>query len=110
MRIASLISVRNVVLFSLVAEGVTGLVVMLAPGLVAQLLFGADVAGAGVAYGRLLGMTFLALTIACWARAGGVPRPARHAVLAYQLFEAAYPLSLRAAHRAVGTLLLHCDV
>lgn len=105
MRIASLISVRNVVLFSLVAEGVTGLVVMLAPGLVAQLLFGADVAGAGVAYGRLLGMTLLALTIACWPRAGAVLHPALHAVLAYNLLAAAYLVWLGVAHRPMGMLL-----
>ena len=63
-------------LSSLVAEGVTGLVVVLAPGLVAQLLFGADVTGPGIAYGRLLGMTLLALVIACWPRADAVPRAA----------------------------------
>jgi len=45
---ASLVSARNVLLFSLVAEGATGLVVALAPGLVAQLLFGAEVAGVEV--------------------------------------------------------------
>ena len=88
MKTASLISVRNVLLFSLVAEGATGLVVVLAPGLVAQLLFGSDVAGAGVAYGRLLGMTLLALVIACWPSADAVPRPALHAVLAYNLLAA----------------------
>ena len=85
MKTASLITARNVLLISLVAEGATGVIVILAPGLVAQLLFGAEVAGAGVAYGRLLGMTLLALVIACWPRTDAVPRPALHAVLAYNL-------------------------
>jgi hypothetical protein len=102
---AALVSARNVLLFSLVAEGATGLVVILAPGLVAQLLFGADVAGVGVAYGRLLGMTLLALVIACWPRADAVPRPALHAVLAYNLLAALYLIWLGVAHRPMGILL-----
>ena len=92
-------------LFSLVAEGAAGLVVILAPGLVAQLLFGTEVTGAGVAYGRLLGMTLLALVIACWPHADAVPRPALHAVLAYNLLAALYLAWLGVAHRPVGILL-----
>jgi hypothetical protein len=102
---ASLVTARNVLLFSLVAEGVTGLVVMLAPGLVAQLLFGAEVAGAGVAYGRLAGMALLALVIACWPRSEAVPRPALHAVLAYNVLAALYLVWLGVAHRPTGILL-----
>jgi len=97
--------VRNVLLFSLVAEGATGLVVILAPGLLAQLLFGADVAGVGVAYGRVLGMTLLALVIACWPHAGAVSRPALHAVLAYNVLAALYLAWIGFAHRPVGILL-----
>jgi len=97
--------VRNVLLFSLVAEGATGLVVILAPGLLAQLLFGADVAGVGVAYGRVLGMTLLALVIACWPHAGAASRPALHAVLAYNVLAALYLAWIGFAHRPVGILL-----
>jgi len=102
---ASLITARNVLLISLVAEGATGVIVILAPGLVAQLLFGAEVAGAGVAYGRLLGMTLLALVIACWPRTDAVPRPALHAVLAYNLLAGLYLAWLGVAHRSMGILL-----
>jgi hypothetical protein len=102
---ASLVTARNVLLFSLVAEGVTGLVVMLAPGVVAQLLFGAEVAGAGVAYGRLAGMALLALVIACWPRSEAVPRPSLHAVLAYNVLAALYLVWLGVAHRPTGILL-----
>ena len=105
MKAAALLSARNVLLFSLVAEGATGLAVVLAPGLVAQLLFGAEVAGAGVAYGRLLGMTLLALVIACWPHADAVPRPALHAVFAYNLVAAVYLAWLGVAHRPAGILL-----
>ena len=105
MKTASLVSARNVLLFSLVAESAMGLVAVLAPGLVAKLLFGADVAGAGVAYGRLLGMTLLALVIASWPRAEGVTRPALQAVLAYNLLAALYLVWIGVAHRPAGILL-----
>jgi len=104
-RTASLVTARNVLLFSLVAEGATGLAVMLAPGLVAQLILGADVAGAGVAYGRLLGVSLLALVIACWPHGDGIPRPALHAVLAYNLLAALYLAWLGVAHHSMGILL-----
>jgi hypothetical protein len=94
-----------VLLFSLVAEGATAVTVILAPGLVAQLIFGADVAGAGVAYGRLLGTTLLALVIACWPRADGVSRSALHAVLAYNALAGLYLVWLGVAHRPAGLLL-----
>jgi hypothetical protein len=103
--VKTLISVRNVMLFSLAAEGATGLVVALAPGLVAELLFGSDVAGAGVAYGRLLGMSLLALAIACWPSADAVVRPALHAILGYNLLAAVYLAYLGAAQRPAGILL-----
>lgn len=105
MKTASLVSARNVLLFSLVAEGATGLVVILAPALVAQLLFGTEVAGAGVAYGRLLGMTLIALVIASWPHADAVTRPALHAFLAYNLLAALYLAWLGFAHRPAGILL-----
>lgn len=100
-----LLSARNVLRFSLVAEGATGLAVILVPDLVAQLLFGAGVAGPGVAYGRLLGMTLLMLVIACWPRADTVPRAALHAVLAYNLLAALYLAWLGVVHRPMGILL-----
>jgi hypothetical protein len=102
---ASLVSARNVLLFSLAAEGGAGIILVLAPELVAPLLFGADVTGAGVAYGRLLGMTLLALVIASWPRAEAVTRPALQAVLAYNLLAALYLAWLGVAHRPGGILL-----
>lgn len=105
MKIASLLSARNVLLFSLLAEGATGLAVMPAPGLVAQLLFGTGVAGTGVAYGRLLGMTLVVLVIACWPGADTVSRPVLRAVLTYNALAAAYLTYLGIAERVAGILL-----
>ena len=92
-------------LFSLVAEGVTGVAVLLAPGFVAALLFGADVAGAGAAYGRVLGLSLLAL--ACWpgAAAPGGTRAALRAMLAYNAVAAAYLAFLGIGGDLTGILL-----
>lgn len=101
----SVFSARNVLLFSLVAEGATAVVVGLAPGLVAPFVFGTDVTGAGVAYGRLVGVALLALVIACWPRGEVVPRAALHAVLVYNLLAALYLAWVGIAHRPAGILL-----
>ena len=105
MKTSSLISGRKVMQFSLLAEGATGLAAVLAPDLVAQLIFGSDVAGAGAVYGRLLGIGLLALVIACWPGAGVISRPVVHALLFYNLLAPAYLAYLGAAQLHTGLLL-----
>ena len=56
----------NILRMSAAVEGATGVVLMLLPGLVVHLLFGAEVAGAGLAAARIAGMALVALGIACW--------------------------------------------
>jgi len=89
----------------LVAEGATAVLAIVAPDLVARLLFGMEVAGAGVAYGRLLGVTLLALVIACWPRPDPIPRAAVLGFLVYNLLAALYLAWLGVAHRPMGILL-----
>jgi hypothetical protein len=106
-KLASLVATRNVLVFSLVAEGATALAVMLAPGLVAALLFGTDVSGAGVAFGRLVGIALLALVIACWpaADAPSGTHAALRAVLVYNLLATVYLAYLGIARPPAGILL-----
>jgi|SRR5215467_11106445 len=106
-KLASLVTVRNVLLFSLAAEGVTAVVVILAPGLVAALLFGMEVSGTGVVFGRLLGFTLLALVIACWpgADAPSGTRPGLRAVFVYNLLMALYLAYLGLVEGSMGLLL-----
>lgn len=47
-------------------EIATGLVVIIDPAMVVALLFGTDIAGAGIPVGRCFGITLLALGLACW--------------------------------------------
>jgi hypothetical protein len=49
-----------------VLEAATGLVLIIHPALVAQLLVGDSVAGAGMALSRVAGFALLALGVACW--------------------------------------------
>jgi hypothetical protein len=102
---ASLFSTRNVLLVLLVAEGATAVIAIVAPGLIARLLFGTEVAGAGVAYGRLLGITLLALVVACWPRADAVLHAALHGFLVYNLLAALYLAWVGIAQRPAGILL-----
>ena len=48
------------------AEAATGLALLLVPSLVGQLLLGAELTGASVPVGRVLGIALIALGIACW--------------------------------------------
>ena len=47
-------------------EGATGVVLLVYPPFVIWLLFGAEMAGAGVVMSRIVGIALIALTVACW--------------------------------------------
>jgi hypothetical protein len=49
-----------------VAEAVTGLALMVAPQVVARLLFGVEVTGVAVVIGRVTGIALLSLGLGCW--------------------------------------------
>ena len=98
---------RVVMLFSLVAEGVTGAALLVAPSLVCRLLLGAELTQAGIAIGRLMGVSLLALVVACWPARDAPPgtRSAMRAVFAFNLAAAAYLAWLGFAGQATGILL-----
>lgn len=47
-------------------EAATGLLLISAPGVVAQLLFASGLEGSGVVMGRLAGIALFSLSLACW--------------------------------------------
>jgi hypothetical protein len=49
-----------------VGEAVLGLVLLVHPPVVVQLLFGAEIRGAGMVMSRITGISLIALGIACW--------------------------------------------
>ena len=52
-------------------EVLTGLGLVVAPSLLARLLFGSDLNGAGEATGRIAGLVMVWLAAGCWPRAAG---------------------------------------
>ena len=88
------------------AEAATGLALTLVPQMVVQLLFGTQVAGAGVAAARVAGVALVALGIACWPEAGasGAGR-ARPAMLVYSALATTYLGALAVDGGLRGALL-----
>lgn len=57
---------KNTLIFAAVFETATGLALLVAPSLVAELLLGGQLAGVGLAVARLAGIALIALGVACW--------------------------------------------
>ena len=57
---------KKVLILTAIAEATTGLALLLVPSFVGWLLFGVELAGAGVLAGRVTGVALIALSIACW--------------------------------------------
>jgi hypothetical protein len=57
---------RSVLGVAAAVEVVTGLALMLAPQVVARLLFGVEVTGVTLVIGRVAGIALLALGLSCW--------------------------------------------
>ena len=88
-------------------EGATGLVLMIYPALVAYVLFGEGVSGAGKALSRVAGIALLALGVACWPgrEAGSGGAPAFRAMLTYSMLVTIYLAYLGGAAHLAGMLL-----
>ena len=57
---------KKVLILSAVAEGMTGLALLLVPSFVGWLLFGGELTGVGMLAGRVTGIALIALGVACW--------------------------------------------
>jgi hypothetical protein len=65
---------QRVLAISCAIEAATGLGLLVAPALVAKLLFGTGIEGAAIVIGNISGIALISLAIACWPRpeaAGG---------------------------------------
>jgi hypothetical protein len=90
-----------------ILEAATGLALVIQPSLVAQLLFGDGISGAGMALARVAGFALLALGVACWpSREAGsdIARSAR-AMVTYSLPVTIYLVYLGIATPLTGMLL-----
>ena len=57
---------KKVLILSAVAEGITGLALLLVPSFAGRLLFSEELTGTGILAGRVTGIALIALGIACW--------------------------------------------
>ena len=90
-----------------VGEAATGLALLVYPPIVVRLLFGAEIAGAGVVMSRIAGISLIALGLACWPGrdAGSRADRALRAMLSYSLLATLYLGYLGAVGEWAGILL-----
>lgn len=75
--------VEKILLFAALGEGAFGLLLTVAPVLVARLLLAIDVSGAAIMVGRLAGIGLITLGVVCWPR--GDSRTARNIMLTWSV-------------------------
>jgi len=103
----SLTTPRQILGFAAVVEVGTGLALMIDPAIVATLLVGAEVSGAGALLGRCFGIALFALGLACWPSRQRAENsaPALPAMLTYNVLIALYLAYLGTATHWRGLLL-----
>ena len=87
-------------------EAATGLALIVSPQAVSHLLLGADLAGAGIAVGRVAGAGLLSFGLVCWISGRSLDKsPALVGLLTYNLLVAAYLIYLQFGGEFAGILL-----
>jgi hypothetical protein len=92
---------KNALAYAAIAEAATGLALLIAPSLVAQLLLGEPLSGVAVPVARVAGMALIALGIACWPGRS----PSLLGMLIYSALVTLYLAYLGAAGGLNGMLL-----
>ncbi len=86
-------------------EVLTGVGLIVAPSLLAQLLFGSDLIGGGVARGRISGLVMMCVAAACWPRAASAATHALMPLTALSWLAAAFLIVTGLIGANVGILL-----
>ncbi len=86
-------------------EALTGAGLVVAPSLLARLLFGSELNPAGEATGRIAGLVMLCLAAACWPRAASAEAHALAPLLALSVLATLYLVAIGLAGTTVGVLL-----
>jgi hypothetical protein len=90
---------KKVLILAAISEASAGLVLLIVPSLVAQLLFGGELTGAAIPIGRVTGIALIALGIACW------PGPPAAGMLFYSIVATLYLAYLGFVGGSTGVLL-----
>ena len=98
---------RRLLALAAALEAMTGVALIAAPAVIARLLLGADLAGAGAVVLRVAGCALIALGLACWPLRDATSRPAwaLWAMLTYNLLVTCYLVFLGIGGQFVGILL-----
>lgn len=91
---------RKLLALAAVAEGSTGLALLIVPSLVGRFLLGAELPGVATPVARVAGIALIALGVACWPG-----RTALCGMLTYSLLATPYLLYLAIQGEWVGPLL-----
>ncbi len=86
-------------------EVLTGLGLVVAPSLLARLLFGSDLNAAGEPTGRIAGLVMVCLAAGCWPRAGSAEAHALAPLMALSWLAAAFLIVTGLISANVGMLL-----
>ena len=97
---------QNLLRLASVAETATGVLLLILPALVVQLVLGKHLSADGVPVARVAGAGLLGLGLACWPPAEGrALLPAFRGMLAYNALVSAYLALIAVRHHAGGLLL-----
>ena len=86
-------------------EALTGAGLVVAPSLLARLLFGSELNPGGEATGRIAGLVMLCLAAGCWPRAASAEAHALAPLLALSVLATLYLIAIGLVGTTVGVLL-----
>jgi hypothetical protein len=92
-------AMNKVLILAAVGEAATGVAFLIVPSLVGRLLFGEELAGVAVPLARVIGITLVALGVACW------PGPPLLGMLTYGALVTPYLAWVGFAGGSTGMLL-----
>ncbi len=94
---------KRLLMLASLAEAGLGVILLVDPSIVVQLLVGGEVAGAGVIVSRFAGIALVGLGLACWPGANG--QPAFYGMLSYSALALLYFVYIGIRGEFVGPLL-----
>ncbi len=92
---------KKVLILAALGEALTGLILVVDPAIVIQVLFGSGITGAGIVMSRIAGISLIAFGIACWPGSG----QAFYGMLTYSILATVYLVYLGIGGVLVGILL-----
>jgi hypothetical protein len=94
---------KKVLALAAIAEGGTGLILLVYPPIVVRLLFAGEISGTGVLMSRLAGIALIGLGVSCWP--GNSAFQPLNGMLTYSTLAMLYLIALGVVGEGVGLLL-----